>query len=191
MSNNTVSKQFDDKVKSREKQAFSILGKKPGMKTRLKGLGLSMDGVAHIVACALVGKERHDKIIVAAKDANADYGSAKRKLLNEIKKINGMLDYQNGEITTREVFFDQHKARPLQRAGIKNILSKGKKDRELGKTKPKLKYFDRYCSAFRKLFAFSGKSPNSRLIADIANLFDLTDRRQTSENIRKRLQRLS
>jgi hypothetical protein len=191
MSNTSASKQHDDKVKSREKQVFSTLEERSGMKTRLKGLGLSMDNVVHIVACALVGKERHDKIIVAAKDANADYGSAKRKSLNEIKKINGMLGYQNGEITTREVFFDQHKARPLLRAGIKNILSKGKKDRGLGKTKPKLKYFDRYCSAFRELFACAGKSPNSRLIADIANLFDLTDRRQTSESIRKRLQRLS
>ncbi|MBW2429745.1 MAG: hypothetical protein JRF56_12350 [Deltaproteobacteria bacterium] len=191
MSNTTGSKQPDDKVKSREKKAFSILEKKSGMKTRLKGLGLSMDGVSHIVACALVGKERHDKIIVAAKDANADNKSAKKRLLNEIKKINGMLDYQNGEITTRKVFFDQHKARPLLRASINKTLSKGKKDRELGKTNPKLKYFDRYCSAFRALFAISGKSPNSRLISDIANLFDLTDKRQTSDTIRKRLQRLS
>lgn len=90
-----------------------------------------------------------------------------------------------------ETFFNQHKARPYLKAAIEKTLADEKKVLEVGKTRPKQNYFDRYCSAFRALFARSGKSPNSKLIADIANLFNLTDNPQTSETIRTRIQRLT
>jgi hypothetical protein len=179
-----------DEITNRKKIAYSILEKKPGMRSRLSGLGLSIDAVAYIVACALIGKERHRSIIDSSENAKADLKSARQKLLSEIKKLETMLDNPNGEISARAVFFDQHKARPLLAAEINKTLCGEKKQRELGKGKPKLKYFDTYCSAFRALFAQLGKSPNSRLIADIANIFNLSDRRQTSETIRTRLKRL-
>ncbi|MEA1945994.1 MAG: hypothetical protein U9N83_01680 [Thermodesulfobacteriota bacterium] len=180
----TACKQPEDKLKEKKMYVLNAMENRTGMQGRLKRLGLTIDSVAYIVAFAMIEKERHDRIIASSKEAKEEKETAGRDLRSAVKKIKDVF----GKPFIEE-FFKQRIAHPYFKAAIKKTLSDDKKSK-LGKTRPKQKYFDRFCIAFSVLFASSGKSPNSRLIADIANLFDLTDKPQNSETIRTRIQRL-
>jgi hypothetical protein len=180
----TVCKKTEDKLKEKTMYALNIMENRTGMQGRLKRLGLTIDSVAYIVAVAMIEKERHDRIIASFKEAKREEETADRDLRSTVKKIEDVFDKPYIEL-----FFEQRIAHPYFKAAIKKTLSEEKK-RKLGKTRPKQKYFDMFCSVFSDLFARSGKSPNSRLVADITNLFGLTKKRQTPETIRTRIQRL-
>lgn len=61
------------------------------------------------------------------------------------------------------------------------------RDRWLGSpTKPHEKYFDLFCNDMVRFFNERSKKPNYRLIASIANHFELTSISQTDLSIRQR-----
>lgn len=164
------------------------------MKRRIEKLGLKINSVAHIVAYAQIEKERDIKIIASSAVVEKQYKDAVRDLKSEYKKIENVFGKPFQEITPssrKEAFYDQHKVQPYFNAFIEKELICPNKVKKYGKTKPKQKFLDRYCSSFRVLFALSDKPPNSKLIADIANLFNISDKPQTPETIRTRLNRLT
>jgi len=179
-----TSNQTEDKIKEKTTYVLSTLENRTGMKRRLKRLGLTINSVAHIVAVAMIEKKMHDKIITSYKEAEKEKDTAGRELRSNIKKIKDIFGKP-----FIEAFFEHRIAHPYYKAAIEKTLSDDKK-KKLGDTRPAQEYFNRFCRAFRALFACSSKPPNSKLIADISNLFDLTDKRQTSETIRTRIQRL-
>ena len=180
-------------TKNLQPEVLNRLRGKPGMIPAIRKHGIDPNVVAHIVAVALVAKERHEKAVrehqavknehvLAGRKFERGLASLRKKLVNTLGDAGGI---------------DKHKM--LKIAGLsehlktftRKTIKTEQKERQVGPGKPSLKYFDRYVSAFRYVFAQQGKKPQARLIASVANLFGLTSEEQSAITIKMRIHRLT
>ena len=183
----------EDEILSRQSKVISLLkdrNRLPGMLSRIEKFGLNPETVAHIVAVALIAKDRHDKTVSAHQEADKKYLAAGRRFKNAVESSGKKIAKIQGK-TDKITILKLNGLEEYLSSVIQKTISTLKRKKESGTAKQKLKYFDRYVSAFRYIFAQQGKPPNAQLIASIANCFDLTPTKQTARTIKARLHRLT
>jgi len=113
----------------------------------------------------------------------------------KIEKIETGQQLKNLLEKNRSMSFEQKRKfiKDYSTASVKMEFAKIKRDLIIkSKTRPRQKYFDGFCLDIKNIFFDrTEKSPNYKLIANIANLFNLTDVTQTSDTIRQRLYHLT
>lgn len=153
--------------------------------------------VASVVAIAECDMKRGVNSIEDHKTARDDFDNEKSRLQRKRKKIekitNQNFDDLAPDVRLSSFYGNKEVTGPYLEALVKKDRAKDKKERLIkSKTRPKEKHLDKFCENMKEIFLDRGhKSLNYKFIADIANLFNLSNSDQSYDSIRKRFHRLS
>lgn len=150
--------------------------------------------VASVVACAENKKNISLRFQEEKTDARVSEKNAKKKIERQFNKIEAITKCNFSELPSKlrmRSFFKNNKN--LKEYGLARArkASASEKNRRWSSnnTKPAEKALRFFCSDMKKLLSIQNKKPDYKLIADIANLFSLSKKRQTENSVRKRFSR--
>jgi hypothetical protein len=153
---------------------------------RLKRNGMNHGAVAHIVVWALLKKrEQESSIKHKTKSKNVRNAAKKRVRDKNLKCGKDKWCFIDDSLT--KIGRNRLKVRHDAELAFKHAALV-KKRLVRGGTKPVEIDMDQFCSDMLKQFYQKGvKKPNYLLIANVANLFHLSEKRQTADTIRQRI----
>jgi len=179
---------------------------------KFKRSNIAFLDVAHLIAYAEEGKRIHDKIVEDHKEKRKRYREEKKayqrkaqrtrdRLLRDYNQFSDLPRVDKDTVTSLissehkiEKFFSPKVLGPYFQAVIEKEgaeLVKANYAQDEKADNPPKKYMNKFCSQINDLLTIHGRPNDYQLIADLANAFSLSSRKQSYHTIHSRISSLN